>query len=317
MMTPMRRFRRGPAVADGHAPGKQTAFADPQWVWNVPAGAAMTRRGLLAATATGLLSSATGCSEGQFNPGGLTGQRAATASQQTVKASLSGLETRYGARLGAYVLETSTGTAVGYRADERFPMCSTYKVLAAAAVLHQGKSAALAERLGEEAVSNSDNTAGNLLLSKLGGPAGLTAYARSLGDRVTRLDRTEPTLNEARPGDPRDTTSPRAIAADYQAILLGTVLNPSDRALVAQWMKDSATGAGRIRAAVPSDWIVGDKSGTGGYGTDNDVAILWPPQRPPIILAVMSTRSSQSAAPDNALVATTARTVLGALGVPT
>jgi beta-lactamase class A len=279
--------------------------------------AIMTRRGLLAATATGLLSSATGCSRGPSNPGGPTGQQAATASQQAVKASLAGLERRYGARLGAYALETSTRAAVGYRADERFPMCSTYKVLAAAAVLHQGKSAALAERLAEEAVSNSDNTAGNLLLGKLGGPAGLTAYARSLGDLVTRLDRTEPTLNEARPGDPRDTTTPRAIAADYKAILLGTVLNLSDRALVAKWMKGSTTGADRIRAAVPSDWMVGDKSGTGGYGTDNDVAILWPPQRPPIILAVMSTRSSQSAAPDNALVATTARTVLGALGVLT
>jgi beta-lactamase class A len=264
----------------------------------------MTRRGLLATAVIGLLPSVTGCSGGSPRPGGGTGQQAVTA-------SLAGLERRFGARLGAYARDTGTGAVLGYRAGERFPMCSTYKVLAAAAVLHQGGSAVLSERLGQEAVSYSDNTAGNLLLGQLGGPAGVTAYARSLGDQVTRLDRTEPTLNQARPGDPRDTTSPQAIATDYAAIVLGTALSPGDRALITTWLKDSTTSAGRIRAAVPASWTVGDKTGTGGYGTDNDIAILWPP----IILAVMSTFSTPAAQPDDAVVATTAKTVLAALDV--
>jgi beta-lactamase class A len=267
----------------------------------------VTRRGMLVTAATGLLSCATGCAPGSSSPHGGAGREA-------VATRLAALERRFGARIGAYAREASTGTAVGYRAGERFPMCSTYKVLAAAAVLHRGNATAFSERLGEEAVSSSDNTAGNLLLGELGGPAGVTAYARSLGDRTTRLDRTEPALNEALPGDPRDTTSPRAIAADYEAIVLGTALDPGDRALIIKWLKASTTGAGRIRPAVPHGWTVGDKTGSGGYGTDNDIAILWPPRRPPIIMAVMTTRPAQAAAPDNALVTATARTVLGALG---
>ncbi len=132
---------------------------------------------------------------------------------------------------------------------------------------------------------------------------------------MTRLDRTEPTLNEALPGDPRDTTSPRAIATDYEKLVLGTAVSPGTRSLIAGWLKGGTTGAGRIRAAVPAGWTVGDKTGTGAFGTDNDAAIVWPPQRPPIVLAVMSTRSAPGASPDNSLVAATARTVLSALGV--
>lgn len=267
----------------------------------------ITRRGMLVTAATGLVSGATGCAASPSRPRGGTGQ-------PTVATRLGTLERRFGARIGVYARETGTGAAVSYRAGERFPMCSTYKVLAAAAVLRRGDATALSKRLGEEAVSASDNTAGNLLLGELGGPAGVTAYARSLGDRVTRLDRTEPALNEARPGDPRDTTSPRAIAADYEAIVLGTALKPGDRALIVKWLKASTTGAGRIRAAVPHGWTVGDKTGSGGYGTGNDIAVLWPPQRPPILIAVMTTRSAQAAAPDDALVAATARTALSALG---
>jgi beta-lactamase class A len=267
----------------------------------------MTRRGLLASAVFGLLPSATGCSGSASGPDQGTDQQAVTS-------GLAGLEHRFGARLDAYARDTGTGAEVGYRAGDRFPMCSTYKVLAAAAVLNRGNTG-INERLCEAAVRYSDNTAANLLLEVLGGPAGVTAYARSLGDRVTRLDRTEPTLNEALPGDPRDTTSPSAIATDYEAIVLGTALAAADRALIAGWLNGSTTGAGRIRAAVPAGWTAGDKTGTGGYGTDNDVAILWPPRRPPITLAVMSTRSTSTAPPDNALVATAARTVLAALGV--
>jgi beta-lactamase class A len=267
----------------------------------------LTRRGLLAGVVLGLLPSVTGCSERASGPDRGTGQQAVTS-------SLAGLEHRFDARLGAYARDTGTGAELGYRADDRFPMCSTYKVLAAAAVLNRSFSGTN-ERLCEAAVRYSDNAAANSLLEELGGPAGVTAYARSLGDHVTRLDRTEPTLNQALPGDLRDTTSPRAIATDYDAIVLGTAISPADRALITGWLKDSKTGADRIRASVPVGWTVADKTGTGGYGTDNDVAILWPPQRSPITLAIMSTHSTAAATPDNTLVATTARMVLAALGV--
>jgi beta-lactamase class A len=219
-------------------------------------------------------------------------------------------------------------------------MCSTFKVLAAAAILHRDSPAELGKRvtysradlvppspvtaahlasgltvgqLCQAAVSNSDSTAANLLLAELGGPADVTGYARSLADSVTRLDRTEPALNEGTPGDDRDTTTPAAIGADFEAIVTGTALTPGDRSLLARWLVASVTGAGRIRAAVPAGWTVGDKSGTGGYGTDNDIAVLWPPRRPPIVLAVMSTRAARTAPPSNALVAQAAGTVLPAL----
>ena len=252
-------------------------------------------------------------------------------------APLAALESRFGRRLGVYVRDTGTGAAIAYRADERFAMCSTYKVLAAAAVLHRDTDAELDGRIAygraevvedspvtaahagagmtlaqlcQAAVSHSDNTAGNLLLAQLGGPGGVTAYARSLGDTVTRLDRTEPDLNEATPGDVRDTTSPRAIAADLQAVVLGSALALASRRLLTQWLVGDETGAGRIRAAVPAGWTVADKTGTGRYGTDNDVAVLWPPARPPIVIAVLSTGSTPDAQPRNTLIAEAARTVL-------
>lgn len=193
-----------------------------------------TRRGLLAGVVLGLLPSATGCSSRASGPDQRTGQQAVTS-------SLAGLGHRFDVRLGAYARDTGTGAELGYRADDRFPMCSTYKVLAAAAVLNRSISGTK-EHLCEAAVRYSDNAAANSLLEELGGPAGVTAYARSLGDHVTRLDRTEPTLNQALPGDPRDTTSPRAIATDYDAILLRTAISPANRALITGWLKDSKTG---------------------------------------------------------------------------
>lgn len=253
---------------------------------------------------------------------------------------LAALERRFGARLGVYAHDTGSGSMVAYHADERFPMCSTYKVLAAAAILRRSGPAELARHISYSradmvphspvtaahlttgttlgqlclaAVTYSDNTAANLLLHELGGPAGVSRYARSLGDHVTRLDRTEPALNQAAPGDDRDTTSPRAIAADYAAILTGTVLTAANRSLLTRWLTGSVTGAGQIRAAVPARWTVGDKTGTGRYGTANNIAILWPPERAPIVLAIMSTRATPDAQPSHALVAQAARAVLPGL----
>ena len=199
--------------------------------------------------------------------------------------------------------------------DDRFPLCSTFKLLAAAAVLsrvdqgldrldrrvvftdkdlvdgspvtkdHVGGIGMTLAELCHAAMTVSDNTAGNLLLKAIGGPEGLTAYARSLGDVVTRLDRYELELNEGKPGDPRDTTAPAAMAANLQKIVLGDALSQASRAQLKSWMLATTTGEERLRAGMPREWQVGDKTGTGNNGVTNDIAVVWPPDRPPIVVA--------------------------------
>ncbi|MEV4543341.1 class A beta-lactamase [Micromonospora echinaurantiaca] len=255
---------------------------------------------------------------------------------------LTELERRYDARLGVYALATGTGTTIAHRADERFAFCSTFKGLAAAAVLHGNplshldtvvrytehdlmKSSAITRRhvatgmtirqLCDAAVRYSDGTAGNLLLRDLGGPARLTAYLRGLGDPVTRMDRIEPDIVTAVPGDPRDTTSPRAIGADYQRIVLGDALPPDERAFLRGLLERNATGAGarRVRAGVPKGWTVADKTGTGDYGTLNDIALVWPPGSAPLVISIMSSKATRDAAYDQALVAEAAAYVVATL----
>ena len=234
------------------------------------------------------------------------------------------LERRFDARIGVYALATGTGATIAHRADERFAFCSTFKGLAAAAVLHGNpmshldtvvrytesdlmKSSAITRRhvdtgmtirqVCDAAVRHSDGTAGNLLLRDLGGPAGLTAYVRRLGDTVTRVDRTEPALWQAVPGDPRDTTSPRAIGGDYHKIVLGDALPADKRAFLRDLLERNATSAGaqRIRAGVPREWVVADKTGTGNYGTLNDIAVVWPPNSAPLVIAIMSSKTTRDA----------------------
>ncbi len=228
--------------------------------------------------------------------------------------ALAALERRHGGRLGVAVLDTANGRLRSHRGDERFPLCSTFKFLAAALVLARvdrkeesldrrivyGKAdlvtySPITEKfagegmtvgaLCEAAVTLSDNTAGNLLLDSFGGPAGLTAYMRSLGDPVTRLDRRETALNEAAPGDPRDTTTPAAMAAALQKTVLGTALSPASRTQLADWLVATKTGDKRLRAGVPKGWRVGDKTGSGGNNATNDVGVFWPSDRAPIIVA--------------------------------
>ena len=228
-------------------------------------------------------------------------------------------------RLGVAVVDTADGSVQGHRLDERFPMCSTFKWLAAAAVLkrvdtgqerlerriayrrealvayspttaqHVGGEGLTVAELCQAAVELSDNTAANLLLRSLGGPAALTRHARTLGDTRTRLDRTEPTLNEARPGDPRDTTTPRAMALALQQAALGSALSESGRALLLQWMGEARTGLKRLRAGLPPGWRVADKTGTGARGTCNVVGIVWPTHHAPLVVAAYLT---ECAAPD-------------------
>ena len=228
--------------------------------------------------------------------------------------AVAALERRHGGRLGVAVLDTASGKLRAHRGDERFPLCSTFKFLAASFVLtrvdrkeesldrrivygksdlvtyspvtekHAGEGMTVGA-ICEAAVTLSDNTAGNLLLDSFGGPAGLTVYMRSLGDDVTRLDRRETALNEAAPGDPRDTTTPAAMVAALQRTVLGAALSPASRAQLADWLVATKTGDKRLRVGVPKGWRVGDKTGSGGHNATNDVGVIWPPDRAPIVVA--------------------------------
>jgi beta-lactamase class A len=217
--------------------------------------------------------------------------------------------------VGVFALDTGTGREIAHRADERFAMCSTFKWVLAAAVLarvdraqlsleervsygsadlleyapvtreHGAEGSMTVDALACAAVTVSDNTAANLLLGKLGGPAVLTQFTRSLGDLVTRLDRDEPTLNTNAPGDSRDTTSPRAMVGLMRRVLCGDVLSITRRERLLGWLRACETGKDRLRAGFPQDWTVGDKTGSGPRNTVNDVAIAVPPGRAPILVA--------------------------------
>ena len=234
------------------------------------------------------------------------------------------IEAASGGRLGVCILDTATGRRLAYRADERFPMCSTFKFLAAAFVLQRsdsgleeltravaipakadlvpyspatgpnaGKTMTMAQ-LCDAAVTLSDNTAANLMLASFGGPAGLTEFTRALGDRFTQLDRNEPLLNEATPGDARDTTTPAAMLGLMKKLLVNETLKPASREQLTAWMLANTTGAKQIRAGLPDGWRVGDKTGSGGNGTGNDIAIVWPPGKDsaPILVTAYLTGTS-------------------------
>ncbi|HEY1507195.1 MAG TPA: class A beta-lactamase [Stellaceae bacterium] len=255
------------------------------------------------------------------------------------------IEKETGGRLGVAGIDTATGRRFGHRQAESFAMCSTFKVLAVSALLvrvehgkenlhrrvhfaagdviegspiskdHFGDGMTLAE-VCAAALDYSDNTAANMILSALGGPHAVTAFARSLGDPVTRLDRTEPTLNEATPHDPRDTTTPAAMLGNLQKLLLGNALTPASRERLTRWMIANKTGDARLRAGWPHDWRIGDKTGTGEHGTANDIAIAWPPGREPIVMAVYLTESTASPDRQNAAIAEVARAIAATIAPP-
>ncbi|HTK34806.1 MAG TPA: class A beta-lactamase [Caulobacteraceae bacterium] len=271
-------------------------------------------------------------------------QALAATRSQGAQQNLRALERWVGGRLGLAALNTGSNRWLAYRADERFPMCSTFKWLAAAAVLARVdrgverldrriayskadllfNSPTTQARVGEgamplgdlcaAAITLSDNGAANLLLTSLGGPAGLTRWLRSIGDAGTRLDRNEPTLNTAIPGDPRDTTKPEASIADLRRILLGKTLSDASRLQLTGWMIANKTGDRRLRAGLPKDWRVGDKTGTGVHATSNDVAIAWPPSWPPILIAAYLTGGEAPDATREAALAEMAQIVVSALG---
>lgn len=253
------------------------------------------------------------------------------------------IEARIGGRLGVAVLDTGSGNTWSHRAAERFPLCSTFKVLAAGAVLARVDAGAddldepvpvaaaevvdyspvLGKRAGGEAplkdvcevaLTRSDNTAGNLLLRRIGGPAGLTAFARTLGDDATRLDRWETELNAATPGDPRDTTTPEAMVDSLGALLLGDRLSPVSTERLTQWMRANKTGDAKLRAGLPPGWQVADKTGGGDHGAMADVAMLVPPAGDPLLVAVYIHESAASFDDRNAAIAEVARLLPGLVG---
>ncbi|NBH09586.1 class A beta-lactamase [Amycolatopsis sp. SID8362] len=247
------------------------------------------------------------------------------------------LERDFDARLGVYAIDTGSGREIAHRADERFGYASTHKAFSTAAVLQRTSMAGLAKVLpytsadvqpnspvGEKhagtglslrdaidaALRYSDNTAANLLFRELGGPAGLAAALRGIGDTTTHVDRIEPGLNDLAPGDVRDTSTPRAMAADLRAFALGTALPAEQRTFYTDTMRANRTGDALIRAGTPAGWTVADKTGTGAYATRNDIAVVWPPGRAPIVLVVLSDRKTADADHDDRLIAQAAKLTL-------
>ncbi len=263
----------------------------------------------------------------------------ASAASSPPQRQIAQIEKRVGGGLGVAELDFAHHRRIEFRPNERFPMCSTFKFLAVAAVLrrvdrgterldrvlpyslsdilehapvtkeHLSEGGLAVGALCEAALEQSDNTAANLLLKTIGGPTGLTKFVREIGDAETRLDRMEPALNSAIAGDERDTTTPAAMCQDLEHILLGDVLVPATRERLEGWMSKNTTGADLIRAGVPKTWRVGDKTGRGGNNATNDIAILHPPGRAPILLAIYSVGSQAPGAEGLRAIARVARAV--------
>jgi beta-lactamase class A len=232
------------------------------------------------------------------------------------------VEAKVGGRLGVAALDLGSGARLGHRDAERFAMCSTFKLMAAAAVLsrvdrgvehldrfvaygaadvlsyapvtsaHVKEGGLPLAALCAAAVELSDNTAANLILASIGGPAGWTSFVRSLGDVASRLDRKEPALNSADPNDPRDTTTPLAMLSDLRMAVFGKLLSQASRDRLIGWMVDCQTGKTRIRAGVPTKWRVGDKTGSGRRGTANDIAVIWTDTAPILIASYLTGATS-------------------------
>lgn len=308
-----------------------------------PCAAVRVRRLALGVVAALAVLPLAACGHAGPRPGAPAATRASTTPPPPAPytGDFKGLERAYGARLGVYAVDTGSGREVVHNDTERFAYASTFKAPAAAAVLrrytlsgtekvirytkealvdhspvtekHVGTGMTLRD-LCDAAVRYSDNTAANLLFDALGGPKGLTAALREVGDTTTLVERREPELNQWAPGATRDTTTPRAFAGDLRAFVLGDALGEDERAQLTTWLRTNTTGAELIRAGVPEGWVVGDKTGGGGdYGVRNDIAVVWPPDAAPIVMAIMSNRGTEAAGYDNALIAEAASVAVKAL----
>lgn len=279
---------------------------------------------------------------------GCAGRPVATPAPAGQIDALQALERSHGGRLGVFALDTGSGRSLGWRADERFGMCSTFKLPLAAAVLREieagrlnaaepiafseadlvpyapviqakldaGETAMSAPALAQAAQITSDNVAANLLIRHLGGPVAVTALWRAMGDEVTRLDRQEPQMNLVPAGEVRDTTTPRAMAGLVARLFDGALLDDDSRQTLERWLIDTRTGLRRLRAGLPAHWRAGDKTGTGIAeampNKINDVAVAWPPARAPIVIAAYYEADGHYAKPrpqDEAVLAQVGRIV--------
>jgi beta-lactamase class A len=275
----------------------------------------LTRRTVLTATMSTLVLASKAAAAG--------GAHRFASVQRDFAAKIAEIQARLGGRLGVYVLDTQSQLELACNAQERFAMCSTFKLLLAAAVLKRVDAGTLTldrqlpvrpedmlayapvtsthvaagwmsvRDLCAATIELSDNPAANILLSITDGPTGLTQFLRSIGDRITRLDRAEVELNSNIPGDSRDTTTPKAMVQTMERLLLGDVLSMQSRMQLTAWLRQSSTGVRRLRAGLPPDWRPGDKTGTGANSANNDVMIAWPPGRSAVMAAVYMSESTQ------------------------
>ncbi|GAA1887250.1 class A beta-lactamase [Lapillicoccus jejuensis] len=292
---------------------------------------APTRRSLLALPLLAFLA---------LGPATAAAPTSTTAPAASTDRAFAALERTHDATLGVTAVDTGTGRTVSWRPGTRFPFASTNKTFIAAAVLDRSSEADLdvvvrytradllayapitsrfvdtgmtVRELLDAALRFSDNTAANLLVERVGGPAAVQAWLRAHGDRVTRVDRVEPGLNEALPGDPRDTTTPAQFAQDVRDVVLGSDLALADRTLLRDLMLGCTTGDGTVRAGVDPAWPVADKTGTGEYGVRDDVAVVYPAGRAPVVVTVFTRQDAPDATPADALVAAATRVAVDRL----
>ncbi|MGP4094594.1 class A beta-lactamase [Nonomuraea sp. KM90] len=296
---------------------------------------------------SGTATAAPAASAERSAPVGFATVQPAPVAAARVKKELRALEASFKGRIGAYAIDTATGRTVAYRSGERFALLSTFKAMACAAALDRArtsepglmdkvvkwtaadlkpnspttekhvKDGLTVAQLCQATITLSDNTAGNMVLKQIGGPAGLTRYFRTLKDPVSRLDRWETELNDWTPKDKRDTTTPAAIARDLRLVTAGNALDAKDRERLNAWLVATETGDARIRAGLPKTWTIGDKTGTNSeIGAANDIAVAWPSGRSgaPIILAVYTNREVAGLPADDTVIARAATILARGLG---
>lgn len=254
------------------------------------------------------------------------------------------LESNVGGRIGVAVYNKRNKEVLSYRGNERFPFCSTGKVMTVAAILKRAekepdllsksikysktdvdksgyapitskyldKGMTISE-LSQAALDYSDNTAMNLLVAEVGGVSKITDYARSIGDEKFRLDRIEPELNTAIPRDPRDTTTPLAMTMSLDKLVLEKSLESNSQIYLSKWLKANTTGDKRIRAGLSHNWIVGDKTGTGAYGTTNDIGVIWIPKCTPVVISIYYTQDKKDAKPNDLVIASATKIAINSL----
>ncbi|WP_460656655.1 class A beta-lactamase [Kribbella endophytica] len=292
---------------------------------------------ILAAVSALIVASVAGCGADSTNtaPVSTTATPAPTATLTPYVGQFEQLEKQFTARLGVYAVDTGNGRELAFNADARFAYASTFKALACGALLRQKKLAGLTKvikyskadlvpnspvtgkhtamtlaALCDATIRYSDNTAANLIFAELGGPKALDGVLQKLGDNVTQMENIEPKLSDWDPKSNTDTSTPRAFAKNLQAFVLGDLLAAPERAQLTAWLKANTTGDTMIRAGFPKGWVIGDKTGSAStYGGRNDIAVIWPPGRAPIVVAVFSNRRAAEAESDDRLVAGAAKVV--------